>query len=216
MSTHLNRQAGTPGAPTMIRNIAPGSAAGLGRAIDSRHRSGAGAYEPVSVARDPSLNDAAAQRRIQHNAEARALALDLVAAGFNAPGVSVDDLQRLGPDRLRELQATMANDAAFAAYSMNDMLAEGGGVTGGDMLRLVTAVRAALQGASTEALAGLGEALLKSILKQVAPAQSTMAGNGADPYADYPDNPGLEHLMSAGRSSAAGDEFAGYSLNEHL
>lgn len=43
------------------------------------------------------------------------------------------------------------------------------------------------------------------ILKQVKPAGSSLAGNGADPYASYPDNPGLH-----------GDEFAGYSLNERL
>jgi len=122
--------------------------------------------------------------------ESRKIIADLLAAGFGAGGITSADLERLTLDRLRDLH----RNHTFQGYSHN---AAAGGDAAGELARLATAVRTAIQGASAAALAHLGTAKLQQLRDDLAAAvvatsASTSAVNGA---------------------AHVGGEFDGYSLN---
>jgi hypothetical protein len=66
--------------------------------------------------------DVAALQTMKANVDARLMAAEIVAAGGVGPGITVDDLARLGASRLRELKAKAGMHATNAQAS--DSLAD--------------------------------------------------------------------------------------------
>lgn len=125
---------------------------------------------------------------------ARQMIADLLAAGFGAGGITAHDLGRLSLDRLRDLH----RNHTFQGYSPN---AAAGGDAAGELARLASSLRTAVQGASIAALSHLGAAKLQQLHDDLAAAVvATSASTSA--------------VNRAAQGAGAG--FESYSLNAVL
>ena len=155
----------TPPKPTPAHNA-------IGRQplpFDSRAKA-----PPLALNVAPLPTDVTALRTIRENAEARLLAAEVHAAGI-AAGCTVDDLQRLGVARLRELKANAARRDECPGYNLNVINGRASGslvdafrmqhgahnaMDEGELVRLASEVQTLVRGASMDSMKAFGGELL--------------------------------------------------------